>query len=123
MKSHHAAVLALVGWYLMVPPAHTANGKVFVDSRYSMRYWTRVVRTFDSATDCEEAREKTKKNVQDAEERMLESAAENDANPRGQDIEAYEVGRQMKCVSKDDPRIKGMHPSINPAWSSFVPAK
>jgi hypothetical protein len=123
MNLRHAAALALVGWYLMIPPAYTEGRKAFVDSHVSVRGWTRIGTSFDSVADCEKAKEKTQKNVQDAEKRGLESAARMDANPDDQALAGYEAARQMKCVSKDDPRIKGIAIPLNPAWSRFIPAR
>jgi hypothetical protein len=110
-----------VGWYLMILPVSTYNGEASVDSHASVRSWTRIGTSFDSATDCETAKERSQKNVQDAEEHGLESAARMDANPDDQALARYE--RQMKCVWKDDPRIKGIAIPLNPAWSRFIPAK
>jgi hypothetical protein len=123
MNLRHAATLALVGWYLMIPPASTYNGEAHVDSHASVRSWTRIGRSFDSSADCEKAKEKSQKNVQDAEGRGLESAARMDANPDDQALAGYEAARHMKCVSKDDPRIKGIAIPLNPAWSRVIPAK
>jgi hypothetical protein len=122
MKPRHAAALALVGWYLMVPPVSTYNGKAYVDSYASLRRWTRIGVSFDSVTDCGQASEKTRKNVRNAEEDELESAAEQDANPGDQTLAGYEAVRQVKCFSKDDPRIKGVAIPMNRAWFRFIPA-
>ena len=51
MKPRHAAALALVGWYLMVPPV---DGKS-VDSDAPLSKWT-VYATSDSARKCEGTR-------------------------------------------------------------------
>ena len=120
MNLRHAAALALVGWYLMMPPVNTEGGKAFVDLHASVQRWTRTG-DFDSFADCDKAREKTQQNVQTAEERGLENAARMDANPPDQDLAEYEAARQMKCVSKDDPRIKGIAIPPNPAWFRFIP--
>lgn len=122
MKPRHAAALALVGWYLMVPLVHTEGDKVFVESRAPVRHWGRIGRIFNSVTDCENAREKTQKNLQDTEKGLLEYAAENDANVSEQVLKRYEAGRQMRCVSKDDPDFKGRAATIDPTWSRYIPA-
>ncbi len=123
MKPGYAAALALVGWYLMVPPARTVGGNMLVASHAPMRGWMRIGKSFDSLTDCEKAREKTQKNVQNAKEAALENAANMDANPSNQDLAGYEAAREIKCMSNDDPRIKGRGISVSPAWSRFLPAK
>jgi hypothetical protein len=48
MKRHHAAALALVGWYLMVPPTQSAN---HVDPFVPLSKWI-VLKAFDTATAC-----------------------------------------------------------------------
>jgi hypothetical protein len=45
MKPHHAAALALVGWYLMVLPTKDANG---IDPSDPLPRWV-VLRAFDTA--------------------------------------------------------------------------
>ena len=123
MKPRHAAALALVSWFLMMPPPYTEGGKAFVDLHASVRRWTRIGKvSFDSVADCDKARETMQKNIQTAEEAGLEKAARMDANPRDQDLAEYEAARQMKCVSRDDPRIRGIAIPFNPAWSRFIPA-
>ena len=121
VKPLHSAAYLLVGWYLMVPPVSPYNGEAY--SHASVRSWTRIGTSFNSAADCEKAKEKSQKNVQDAEERGLETAARMDANPGAQALAGYEAARHMKCVSKDDPRIKGIAIPLNPAWSRFIPTK
>jgi hypothetical protein len=49
MKLRHAAALALVGWYLMLPPANP-NGEP--DESTPMTRWTRVG-DFKSSRECE----------------------------------------------------------------------
>src|SRR5258707_542280 len=53
----HAAALALVGWYLMVPPHIHRNGQVLVGVERSaaIREWE-ISNSFDTAADCEEER-------------------------------------------------------------------
>jgi spermidine/putrescine-binding protein len=63
MRSRHAAALALLGWYLMVPlpPEKTPStswGDYFADlfrRTNSFSDW-RIVESFDSAIDCEKVR-------------------------------------------------------------------
>ena len=56
MTLRHAAALALVGWYLMVPPATAPNGtkgaKLMTDAPLSRWF---MHGSFDSAKQCEEA--------------------------------------------------------------------
>jgi len=49
MKLRHSAALALVGWYLMTPPAIRGNSAPFTE-------WG-TAGTFDSGDECEKARQ------------------------------------------------------------------
>jgi len=60
MNPRHAAALALVGWYLMIPPKiegwyfkdwHFFNG-VRADERAPLDNW-KILKSFDSAGECE----------------------------------------------------------------------
>jgi hypothetical protein len=60
MKLRHAAALALVGWYLMMPPVvpdpkHPGNFAAIKGTPLS--YWEKIG-SFDTAKDCEDARQK-----------------------------------------------------------------
>jgi len=52
-KTRHAAALALVGWYLMVPPTENAN---HIDPFVPLSKWV-VLRAFDTATACDDAQD------------------------------------------------------------------
>ncbi len=86
MKLHHAAVLALGGWYLMTPPLQ-ANGRY--EKSAPLSRW-RVESGFGSREDC-------MKTIADLIER---------ASTQGRRDDAEEL-KVAKCVSTDDPRIKG----------------
>ena len=49
MNCRHAAALALIGWYLIVPPDSTVPHSV--DAAAPISRWSRVA-TFESADDC-----------------------------------------------------------------------
>jgi hypothetical protein len=53
MKLHHAAALALVGWYLMVPPLTNAPSKVDIEA--PLTSW-KVYKTFDTPEECNSRR-------------------------------------------------------------------
>ncbi len=78
-KLRHAAALALVGWYLMVPPIQ--NGKA-VDVPISE--WSHLD-SFDSARECRDAGYRYQ-DRQKAENKPLPGAWE--------------------CIASDDPRLK-----------------
>jgi len=58
MKPHHVAALALAGWYLMIPPFVKDPSGVIVGPEQSapIGQW-RVMKSFDSAADCERAKD------------------------------------------------------------------
>ena len=101
MKPRHAAALALVGWYLMMPPVSADTDRAFIDSQTPIWQW-QIRGTFDSAIDCAKAREKSQRAWRDSEERNLESAAKMDANLNKKSVAAFEAARRIKCVSVDD---------------------
>ena len=84
MNLRHAAALALVVWYLMVPPVH--NGK---HVNVPIAQWVNL-KGFDSASACE--------NFAD---RLLKVAKEKGNNTQ---IIAAQV---HECIATDDPRLKG----------------
>jgi hypothetical protein len=80
MKSHHAAALALVGWYLMVPaPDHIMA---------PVERWAHVD-SFDTASECREAA----LNYQQRESSSTDPATKKAA-------------RIWECIATDDPRLK-----------------
>jgi hypothetical protein len=89
MKLRHAAALALVGWYLMVAPTSGKEGDP--ESKFlfhaPLSKW-RQLGEFDSATECNEQREKWVTTV-------LSLSSDTPE------------GTWALCVATDDPRLKG----------------
>jgi hypothetical protein len=54
VKPRHAAALALVGWYLMIPPPHSRSSNSF-EQHPPLAQWS-VYRKYDSADECELSR-------------------------------------------------------------------
>jgi hypothetical protein len=52
MKPRHAAALALVGWYLLLPPL--ANAPYKVDTEAPLTSW-KVSQTFDTREECDKS--------------------------------------------------------------------
>ncbi|MDO8431151.1 MAG: hypothetical protein Q7S58_01945 [Candidatus Binatus sp.] len=50
-QRHHAATLALVAWYLMVPPVIKVNGHPTVLTMAPLQKWD-IEDSFDTATQC-----------------------------------------------------------------------
>ena len=86
MKLRHFAALALVGWYLMVPPLAADRTN---DASASLSRWT-ISDSFDSAAECRETLLRRWSRAQD----QKDSSAEDEY-------------RKAACVSTDDPRLKG----------------
>lgn len=82
MSCRHAAVLALVGWYLIIPPV---RGGAQPDTQAPISAWT-VFRKFDSAAACREWKLKL----------------ETQARRAGK----YGPRPDFMCVASDDPRLK-----------------
>ncbi len=90
MNPRHAAALALVGWYLMVPPSPVA------------KYWERPplskweqYQSFDTAAECE--------NRKSDETFRLAGKLPNIAPSENQLLLQFTIGQ---CIASDDPRLK-----------------
>ncbi len=108
MKLRHAAALALVGWYLMMPPL---KGKsVVADAPLSA--W-KIVDRFDTAADCENSSSsllKQAKKTASQEERDFKA---NSDRSNSQNLETIQqlyflqvVVPLQECIATDDPRLK-----------------
>jgi len=78
MKPRHAAALALVDWYLMIPPLNEHSYRPQPDLPLS-EWWQH--QSFDSAQECE-------------------SACNSDSLPDRM------RANNAKCIATDDPRLK-----------------
>jgi hypothetical protein len=100
MNLRHAAALALVGWYLMMPPVNSDNT---VDLDAPLSKWI-VGASFDAANQCETVRAMTTTPVQwKADIRAAKKAGRLPLTRAEYDkrVEA------AQCVATDDPRLKG----------------
>ena|ERR1700733_11703725 len=109
MNLRHAAALALVGWYLMLPPLKEKS--VVADAPLSE--W-KMVEGFDTAHDCESANsslvEQAKKTSSQEERKFKASQGDKSSS---QNLEALQqlyflevVVPLQKCIASDDPRLK-----------------
>jgi hypothetical protein len=87
MKRRHAAALALVGWYLMVPPTGRDYPMGNVDAPLSQ--WSRRPTIYRDKDECE--------HVLDRDRRLT------NAKNRQTLVKFY---KQAQCVSADDSRLK-----------------
>jgi len=85
MNTRHAAALALVGWYLMVPPLFPHSKSPFArDDSLPLSRW-KLINSFDTAAEC-----KTE------EHRLMDSPVKT----------ASAIGAAAQCIATDDPRLK-----------------
>jgi hypothetical protein len=89
MTIRHAAVLALVGWYLMVPPALIWKKKAMdaPDNNAPLSKW-QIYSSHDSAKECEKAARVLRESYK----------AKHDNG------ELW--GWSINCIATDDPRLK-----------------
>ena len=89
MCPRHAAVLALVGWYLMLPPFSAK------DVLYNTAVALGARRELRTLAECEEGKQTA----------VREFAAFLDADtvPKSSKMKALHAG---KCIATDDPRLK-----------------
>lgn len=90
VNSRHAAVLALAGWYLMLPPL--AADRPDVDQDAPLSTWKQGS-AFDTAKDCEA-------NLADALKRL------NHVHGDMQVPSFYHEYEYARCIAVDDPRLK-----------------
>ena len=90
MKLRHAAALALVGWYLMVPP--TENGQLNLHA--PLNKWI-IDSEYDSAGDCQD--------IIAGWAALYPNIKEHHAALRKADIRPIVNGQ---CVATADPRLK-----------------
>jgi hypothetical protein len=84
MKSRHAVVVALVGWYLMLLPNSGPGNSGPGIATISPPVWSATQHSYDAAKECERARAKAKPIIT--------------PNPTQTDLAFY-------CISSDDPRL------------------
>jgi hypothetical protein len=99
MNLRHAAALALVGWYLMMPPLAGPNASnLRVDLTAKLSQWE-IVDSFDSADVCRVA---LLKDGHWAEEQAKNGKFESE----NQRVALRWQRLEEKCVASDDPRLE-----------------
>lgn len=122
MKPRHAAALALVGWYLMVPPSpYRSDGDTRPLSQIPISDW-QTEHVYDSAQDCDQVLSKWHKIAADVEKETHEFRAAAKKNPKTGLLEAPGLKTPLMskttpeqlwfyenadCIATDDPRLKG----------------
>jgi hypothetical protein len=106
MKHRHAAALALVGWYMMVPPFSDTAPYANVNSEAPISCWDQTGKEFASQAICEEFIKKAKGDSRSDPNlrKNFERKFGKFGGPSwGQMLLVLESAR---CVSTDDPRLK-----------------
>jgi hypothetical protein len=115
MKLCHAAALALVGWYLMMPPliweekeigAHPLAFHIDFDAPISK--WD-TLGSFDSAEQCQDEGAKRVADLLDPKKHLLPTRPDDPLLKRAQ---------AQLCIASDDVRLSGDYPRIPPTKSS-----
>jgi hypothetical protein len=102
MKPRHAAALALVGWYLMVPPLRHGKptGADAVGPEAPLSVWQNMG-SFDTAADC----------YKDLHSIRIRHEAGKDLQgdnlPADLKAEFLALDSDALCIATDDPRLKG----------------
>jgi hypothetical protein len=89
MNLRHAVALALVGWYLMVPPPFDIDIKAGIYNHKPLGEWTRKA-TFDTEFECKREIAKGCGTI----------------NQNGEDIGRVGPLCYSQCIATDDPRLK-----------------
>jgi hypothetical protein len=102
-KPRHAVALALMGWYLMVPPPWRSPGTYPIagDMKAPLRQWT-IISTFPNEKECLTKGGDALANYRFKKEGMLLA-------PMGilpQMLDLRWSGDKFECVATDDPRLK-----------------
>ena len=116
MKPRHAAALALVGWYLMVPPPgpprSTGASTAPPNDSAKLNQWT-IQKSYDSAQACDAAKQKSLDTAttnmdkqKDLAERRQGLWPDNFQDQKFLVADQLEYAREALCVSTDDPRLK-----------------
>ncbi len=106
MKPLHAAAVALIGWYLLIPPVFSpmgGNPRSSNDLAAPLNRWDIWGRPFDSAASCTKEKERLRTEAP----RRLKFAHEHpDQDPNGNIVAVAEAWQFAECVATDDPRLK-----------------
>jgi hypothetical protein len=97
MSLRHAAALALVGWYLMLPPTIDPLDMP-VNSDAPISKWSHYG-SFDSATECES-------NIQYLHQKAMKFTRAQRVHPTTPEQSEAEQYMFAECIATDDPRLK-----------------
>ena len=106
MTIRHAAALALVGWYLLIPPVFSPMGnhpRAFNDLNASLNKWD-IWASFESSTSCEKEKERIRN---EAPLRLKFAHDHPDQDRNGNIVAVAEAWQRAECIATGDPRLKG----------------
>jgi len=109
VKKYHALAVALVGWYLMVPPIAGGSEKSFVDFDAPLSTWF-LSQSFDTAKEC--ARARNKKYVEASSEERKIPLSELRTSPR---LPILIDDMFNSCIASNDPRLKSLPAQMSPS--------
>jgi hypothetical protein len=98
MKPRHAAALALVGWYLIIPPL---KSEWTPNPDAPLSEWDITGNTLDTAAACEKVRAQVFALAKDIES-GTPGFAVKDNNQRQFYVTAF---RMVRCIATNDPRL------------------
>ena len=103
MKSRHATALAIVLWYLMIPPIGADNK---VDAHAPLSKW-RISVGFESQKQCEDSLKDAIQNPMTPAEYQAAASATRKAGMKPLSMaEMTKRTVESECVAGDDPRLK-----------------
>src|ERR1700722_14884301 len=103
MKTRHAAALAIVLWYLIIPPIGADNK---VDAHAPLSKW-RIGVGFESEKDCDDSLKDAIKNPMTPAEYLAAAQATSKAKMKPLSMsEMTKRTAESRCVAGDDPRLK-----------------
>jgi hypothetical protein len=103
MKSRHATALAIVLWYLMIPPIGADNK---VDAHAPLSKW-RISVGFESQKQCDDSLKDAIQNPMTPAEYQAAASATRKAGMKPLSMsEMTKRTQESQCVAGDDPRLK-----------------
>jgi len=101
---HAAALLVLVGWYLLIPPVFSAMGehpRAFNDLNAPLSRWD-IPASSESNANCEKEKERIRN---EAPLRLKFAHEHPDQDQNGNIAAVAEAWQRAECVATDDPRL------------------
>ena len=115
MTLRYAAALALVGWYLMLPPLRANDhGEITSLSSYALLSQWDVSESYDSAAECRAGRAKRVRTMKEGPCVFTEGPCDPSGRCHGKEKPCPQSEKKLfaqqaefgQCVASDDPRLK-----------------